>query len=189
MRLDYPTGLNLLLVLGLFSLTGCATAIKGTTQPIQVGSEPAGADILLDGVKVGQTPASIPVKRQHDHLLTVEKPGYYPENFALVRNVNVAVAGNILLGMGTMGVGSLVGWGADAMSGAQYNLTPAVVNPVLRPLPSDARPPPAAEDRTARFVEELGKLDALHQSGKITDEDYRKMRAALVDGYAEKKNP
>ena len=56
--------------------TGCATIIKGTTQAIPVSSDPAGADILVDGMLVGTTPSDVEFKRKRDHLVVIEKENY-----------------------------------------------------------------------------------------------------------------
>ena len=108
--------LVLLAVLALTTLsTGCASVVKGTTQDIPVSSEPSGADVLLDGNFVGTTPTSIKMRRKTDHLVTIQKDGYEARAVPVVKNVGGAVWGNII-------AGGLVGWGVDAVSGAQYNL-------------------------------------------------------------------
>lgn len=160
-----------------FFAGGCASVVKGTTQAIPVSSAPSGADVKLDGNKVGQTPMSVEVKRKNDHLLTIEKAGYQVESVAITRNVGGAVFGNIL-------AGGLVGWGVDAMSGAQYNLTPATVSVTLKEITSAAQAVPAAQSSAAIFIEELRKLDELHEAKKVTDEEYAKMRTSLVEKYS-----
>ncbi len=158
-------------------LAGCASIVKGTTQAIPVATNPTGATVKLDGNPVGQTPTSVDVKRKGDHLLTLEKEGYQPESVAITRNIGGAVFGNII-------AGGLVGWGVDAISGAQYNLTPKTINLTLRP--NSAGEKPSAEKSDAvTFIEELKRLDVLHEERKITDEEYAKMRTALVARYGQ----
>ena len=156
---------------------GCASIVKGTTQAIPVSSDPTGADVKLDGNRVGQTPMSVEVKRKHDHLMTIEKAGYQPESVAITRNVGGAVFGNIL-------AGGLIGWGVDAISGAQYNLTPATINITLKPIAAGAAAEPAAKSSAAVFIEELKKLDELHEAKKVNDEEYAKMRTSLIEKYS-----
>ena len=156
---------------------GCASIVKGTTQAIPVSSNPSGADVTLDGNKVGQTPVSVEVKRKSDHLMTISKPGYESENIAITRNLGGAVFGNII-------AGGLVGWGVDAVSGAQYNLTPATISVTL--YKSGQVPESRLADRNdaATFIAELKQLDELHAGKQITDEEYVKMRTALVNRYS-----
>jgi hypothetical protein len=155
---------------------GCASIVKGTTQAIPVASSPSGADVRLDGNHIGQTPTSVEVKRKSDHLMTIEKAGYQPESIAITRNIGGAVFGNIL-------AGGLVGWGVDAISGAQYNLTPATINVTLKHTAGGARGGSGSESSAVIFISELKKLDALHEDKKVTDEEYAKQRTALMGKY------
>jgi hypothetical protein len=106
--------------------TGCATVVKGTTQVVPVSSDPTGAQVSVDGVARGTTPTALTLSRKSDHLLTFEKEGYESASVQLTRSLSAAVAGNII-------AGGLVGWGVDAVSGAQYNLNPSTVNVRLKP--------------------------------------------------------
>jgi hypothetical protein len=115
--------LPLVLLLG----SGCATIINGTTEPIAITSTPSGAKVRVDGQQSYTTPANIDMARGRDHLLTFHKDGYEDENFTIVHSMSAAVAGNILLG-------GLIGWGVDAMDGAQDKLTPETVQITLNPL-------------------------------------------------------
>jgi hypothetical protein len=153
---------------------GCASIVKGTTQAIPVSSDPTGADVKIDGNKVGQTPVSVEAKRKNDHLITIEKAGYQPESVGITRNIGGAVYGNIL-------AGGLVGWGVDSISGAEYNLSPKTINLTLKPL--TAVSPPAEKSSAEVFIAELKKLDEMHVAKTITDEEYAKMRTALVAKY------
>lgn len=160
-----------------FLAGGCASIVKGTTQAIPVATSPSGADVKLDGNKVGQTPLSVAVKRKGDHLMTIEKPGYQTESFAITRNIGGAVFGNII-------AGGLVGWGVDAISGAQWNLTPVTINVTMKPATGADQGTPVAQSSAAVFVDELRKLDAMHEAKTVTDEEYAKMRTALVEKYS-----
>jgi hypothetical protein len=172
---------NHFVALALIALTsfsvGCASIVKGTTQAIPVSSNPNGADVTLDGNKVGQTPVSVEVKRKSDHLMTISKPGYESENIAITRNLGGAVFGNIL-------AGGLVGWGVDAVSGAQYNLTPATISVTLYKSNEVTEEIRGTRNDAVAFIGELKKLDELHASKSITDEEYVKMRTSLVNRYS-----
>jgi len=142
-----------------------------------VSSNPSGADVTLDGNKIGQTPVSVEVKRKSDHLMTISKPGYESENVAITRNLGGAVFGNII-------AGGLVGWGVDAVSGAQYNLTPATINVTLYKSGQVPESRLVARNDAATFIAELKQLDNLHAAKQISDEEYVKMRTALVNRYS-----
>jgi len=170
-----PCGL-LLAVLGL-STSGCATIVKGTTQDIPISSDPAGARITIDGRPSGTTPTKVTMDRKHSHMVTLEAENYEVENIAVTNSMGGAVAGNII-------AGGLVGWGVDAVSGAQYNLHPDTVTVRLR-----ARTPPSALDgrpaptKTEVFSRDLAKLDELKADKKISEAEYDKLRASLLATY------
>jgi hypothetical protein len=49
---------------GVMVLTsGCATMFTGTTDPITFNSKPEGAKVELNGMSVGRTPVTVPVRR------------------------------------------------------------------------------------------------------------------------------
>ena len=59
---------------------GCAAA---KYQDLRVSSRPAGAEIYLDGERVGQTPMRLRVGRDDHHKLFLKKDGYRPELYVL----------------------------------------------------------------------------------------------------------
>ena len=160
--------------LALILASGCATIVKGTTQQIPITSDPLAADIVVDGNLVGQTPTSVSLKRKNDHLLTIQKAGYQPKAVAVVRNVGGAVWGNII-------AGGLIGWGVDAVSGAQYNLVPVTVSVKLEP--QGAAVPATSSDDSSVFVAKLKALDQLHDSKAMSDAEYGKARLELFKRY------
>lgn len=152
---------------------------KGTTQAIPVSSDPSGADVKIDGNWLGQTPIVVEARRKTDHLLTIEKPGYQVQSIAITRNIGGEVYQNIW--MAEMG---LVGWGVNAMSGAQYNLTPENIAVKLKAVTTGAQAAPVSQSNAAIFIEELRKLDELRAAKKLTDEEYAQKRASLTDKYS-----
>ncbi len=110
-------------------------------------------------------------------MVTVEQESYEIENIAITNSMGGAVAGNII-------AGGLVGWGVDAVSGAQYNLHPDTVAVRLRPKSglsaADVRPTPS---KTDMFSKDLAKLDEMKADGKISGAEYDKMRATLIANY------
>ena len=161
--------LSLLLAAG-----GCATIVKGSHQTVPMASVPPGADVLVDGTLVGQTPLKVEMKRKNDHLVTIQKTGYKPESVAVVKDVGGAVWGNII-------AGGLIGWGVDASTGAQYNLTPKTVSVELKP--ESSTEPTSGSGDASEFVTKLQALDALKENKQISDEDYGKARLELFKKY------
>lgn len=155
-------------------ISGCATVVKGSHQGVPISSNPPGADVLVDGNLVGQTPLKVEMKRKHDHLVTVQKKGYQPRSIAVVKDVGGAVWGNIL-------VGGLIGWGVDATTGAQYNLTP---NTISLALESDSVKTVAVTvDDAGIFISKLKALDQLKENKQISDEEFGTARLALFQQF------
>jgi hypothetical protein len=157
------------------SLTGCATIVKGTTQKIPIASDPSAAEVTADGQMIGQTPIEITLERKRDHLVSVSKEGFHPKSIAITKSTGGAVWGNLL-------AGGLIGWGIDATSGAQYNLSPESISLQLEPLVGgeDGTVP---GDSKSDFVRKLNDLDMLKEQSKISEEEYSAMRTSLFKEY------
>lgn len=159
------------LVFLLCSTGGCATIINGTTQQVSVSSDPPGARVMADGTAIGVTPLVFDLERKSNHIVTVAMDGYHTEQVSVVKVISGAVAGNIL-------VGGFIGWGIDAVSGAQYKLKPDTVSVQLRrlgPGESDREPSSALtiEDR-------IRQLDRLRRDGILTDDEFRSAKASVL---------
>ena len=165
----------LALIICFFLTTGCATIVKGTTQGVPVSSDPSGADILVDGMLVGTTPTDIELKRKRDHLIVIEKKGYAPKSVAVVKNVGGAVWGNII-------AGGLIGWGVDATSGAQNNLSPKTIYVKLELEDAGSQSLAASQD-SALAIKKLQELDQARENKIISDEEYTSARVALIEKY------
>jgi hypothetical protein len=66
----------LFFVLGALILSGCATIINGTTQSVTFDSIPQGAEILIDGARVGVTPLTITLEKNAKKTVMIKKDGY-----------------------------------------------------------------------------------------------------------------
>ena len=73
------------LVVSVILLSGCATILTGTSDDVYINSNPEGADILIEGLKVGSTPAIITVTRPgfNEKEIVLELEGYERRAFLL----------------------------------------------------------------------------------------------------------
>jgi len=114
----------------------CATVTRGTTEQIQIVSDPPGAEARTSMGFVCVTPCTLQVGRKDEFTVTVSKPGYQPAEVPVSTKVNpgggAAFAGNVL-------VGGLVGMAADASTGDGLDHYPNPVEVDLVPL-KPARP-------------------------------------------------
>ena len=116
--------ISIFIVVFTMSISGCATIVCGTSQKVPVSSDPMGATVNVDGTGSYTTPTVLNLQRKRGHILVFTKEGYKQETVTLLRVISGAVAGNIILG-------GFIGWGVDALTGAQWKLVPENVNVVM----------------------------------------------------------
>jgi hypothetical protein len=159
----------LLLLFLLAALNGCATIIHGTTQDISVTTDPADADLLVDGNLRYKSPATIAMKRYDDHTLEISREGYKSEKVDIKGVISAAVLGDFL-------AGGAIGYGIDAATGAQRRLVPEKVEVRLQPL----APGKVGEAGTKSREEKLQQLKILKDEGRITQEQYNQVRQEIM---------
>jgi hypothetical protein len=117
------TALALAAILGMGSLTGCASIVSGTSQVVSVetlhsSGNVAGATCKLEndkGVYYVTTPGTVTVHRAYgDMSVKCEKPGFDTGLATVKSSTKAMMAGNILFG-------GVIGIGVDAASGAAYD--------------------------------------------------------------------
>ena len=125
------------------TLAGCATITRGTTNQVQIQSDPPGALARTSTGFSCTTPCTMTVSRKDEFSVVFSKPGYRDETVDVKTQVAGAgaagFAGNILLG-------GIIGMGADAATGATLEHVPNPVGVTLVP----ASQAPAAKPRPAR---------------------------------------
>ncbi len=78
--------------------TSCATMINGHDQKVTILSDPAGANIAINGVEAGITPATFRIIRAKDHVITISKEGYHEHTAQLTRSISGVAALYLLPG-------------------------------------------------------------------------------------------
>ena len=98
-----------------FQLVGCATIFKGTNSHLGMHSNPAGAEVYINGKYMGKTPLSLKLSSKTSYVIEFRKEGYK----SIARNVtNKVGAGWVILDV----LGGLVPVIIDAVTGAWYQL-------------------------------------------------------------------
>jgi hypothetical protein len=122
-------GLPLCVLLFLLGpLTGCATVINGTTQNVEITSNPPGATavVLPQNVAV-TTPASISLERNKVVTVLFDSPGYEQKTVYVNKQFSTAVNGNVILG-------GVTGAVTDIANGAAFVLVPDPVHADMTPI-------------------------------------------------------
>ncbi len=126
MKKIFNSFVSLSLVVFLFS--GCASVVSKSQYPINISSEPQGADITIvskegNTVFSGKTPTTVTLKagagyfKGEDYTVTFNKDGFASHTAQIVRGVDGwYILGNIF-------VGGLIGWViVDPATGAMWTL-------------------------------------------------------------------
>lgn len=95
-------------------LSGCAGIIHGNDQVLTFNSEPAGAEVLLDGVSVGVTPLSTKVKKNAKSTVMIKKDGYSAQTLPLGKHFDSIAILNVFWDLST----------TDMITGAAYEYDP-----------------------------------------------------------------
>lgn len=101
-------------------VTGCASIVKGTTQTVSINSNVSGAEVIVNGERVGVTPYTGPIKRKSGTTVTVQKPGYQTKTVTLTTEIESVFWGNII-------IGGVLGSTTDLATGAMYYYAPATL--------------------------------------------------------------
>ena len=117
--------INLVLVLILMTISGCATITRGKAADLEFITTPAGAQVeTTNGFSCISTPCKIKVPRKSEFVANITKAGCTPAAVSVTNKIagqgGAALAGNIF-------VGGIIGVGVDAATGASLDLVP---NPV-----------------------------------------------------------
>lgn len=112
---------------------GCASIIEGKTQAVTFNSEPSGAQVIINGMPMGVTPATITLKKsEYDNAnVTFKKEGHQDQQANLHTKVTAWFWGNIISG-------GLLGSATDAISGAMWEYSPDKHFVTLPPLKASA---------------------------------------------------
>lgn len=136
---------------------GCASVARGTSEQVAFDTAPSGAEVrvVIGAASVDQqgltippgnmgcvTPCVLQVKRADKMAVTIIKPGFETESFALNPEASAAGVGTAVLGNALL-IGGIVGGVVDGLSGAMLDHCPNPVKIALRPLPGSARGRPA----------------------------------------------
>lgn len=93
-----------------FLMTSCATVFTGTEDPLRFDSDPQGAMVYIDGLKVCKTPCTALVKRNlSDEFAEIKLDGYETRVITLDKKFNA---------ISIINLGFVVGWAVDAATGA-----------------------------------------------------------------------
>lgn len=95
----------------LVAFAGCATIFTGSSDNVGIMSEPQGGKVYINGNFMGNTPATLNLKRDKDYNIMVKKDGYEPASATLTRSFNAVAILNLA---------GLLCWVVDIVTGAMW---------------------------------------------------------------------
>jgi hypothetical protein len=98
------------LVILVLALAGCGTIFSGGPDPLNFGSKPDGATVLVNGQSMGITPVTLKLEPNKTYMITYHKEGFEDANVTLNSHVQ---AGYVVLDV----VVGLLGVAVDAATG------------------------------------------------------------------------
>ena len=124
------------------SAAACATVTRGTTNQVQLISEPAGAEVKTSLGQTCTTPCTVEVNRKSEFVAVFSKDGYQDASIP----VQTRVAGSGAAGFaGNVIIGGVVGMVADAATGATLEHYPNPVSVTLEAVRKSKRVPSRKE--------------------------------------------
>ena len=99
-------------------LTGCATVIRGSSQPVTFNSEPEGAQVIINGNLRGRTPMTVNLKKNEFKNVMFKKQGYETKIVPLTTSYDSIAILNVFWDSST----------TDLATGNAYEYSPDIYN-------------------------------------------------------------
>jgi hypothetical protein len=112
---------KIVLVAAAMSLSACGALFNGGPANVLVSSNPAGAEVWIDGTNRGITPATLQLAKDKSHTLTLRRSGYTDQTVVINRKLSATY---LILDI----LGGLVPVIVDAATGSWYVLDTNTVN-------------------------------------------------------------
>lgn len=149
----------------------CASVVHGSTQAIEVTSQPSGASVelrcLAGSVHFGTTPTAITLKRRETSCtVALSAKDYEETTVVLSRDLSGWYLANIL-------IGGVIGLLVDAADGAMFTQSPPSIHAVLRPAVGAKTPPgnnstmKVPAKATIRLLRESTQLEGCQYLGMV----------------------
>lgn len=114
----------LIIFVSLILHISCAAIFKGTHTNVDFSSNPSGAQVLVNGFYMGDTPIRLKLESKKTYHIEFMKEGYTTKTFTITNHVGAGwIVLDVILGLVPVVV--------DAATGAWYSLDQEHVNAIL----------------------------------------------------------
>lgn len=112
----------------------CASIISGTSQTLTFESSPSGAQLILNGIAIGETPLEAEIQRSRNSWIVLRKEGFLEQRVELTTRENPWIWGNSI-------IGGIAGSVTDVGNGASRRYVPNAYHVTLEPegMPAESR--------------------------------------------------
>jgi hypothetical protein len=152
---------SLMQVLPIVVLAGCAAVLGSKQKDFSLSSTPAGADVYLDGNRLGTTPVRVKLSNQASHTFVFRREGYREASCTLSRGTGGGwVILDVLTGLVPVIIDAATNsWSQTKGDGCTQSLEPinAGATPVPTTASTDRTPYPAT--RTEPSTPKAGLVD------------------------------
>jgi len=107
--------------------SGCATIFSGSTDTVELSSEPTGAQVYVNGAKRGTTPVTLTLKKGREYNLEFRKDQYETKGMALNYSLG---AGWLVLDILSGLVGIIVDAATGNWNGFELDKYKAILEPL-----------------------------------------------------------
>lgn len=120
------TRFSIILVLALVT-SACATLFNSGVKTVSLGSEPAGAEVLINGITRGTTPVSLDLNNHETHIVVFRREGYRDTTCTLTSSVGAKwVVLDVLFGLVPVIIDAATGaWKGIDQGACNVNMVPA----------------------------------------------------------------
>ena len=80
-------GIGVLVLIACAALSNCATVFNDREPLVDIDSQPAGADVYVDGEYLGTTPVQVELSVHREHTIVFRKDGFDDRTFRLSNEV------------------------------------------------------------------------------------------------------
>ena len=156
----------------LVACTSCATLFQGTSEEIQLASDPSGAATSVNDARSGVTPYSVRVNREEDLQVHFSKSGYQSQDISDDSHVQWGYLVSDIFFTG------LIGLAVDGIDGAMFAHSQQMVSAHLDPisnqsagssLPAAVQPaavqPAAVQPAAVQPASATGKQESQNPNG------------------------
>lgn len=150
-------------------LSGCTYFEQGVPQKVSVYSFPSGADVVVSGEVVGQTPLEMRLPRKISHDVVLRKAGYKPFEQAVVPTLNEHSQ-------------SIVRFRLAQDLGFYYDLRPSPVEVQMIP---EILPASKGIDPFAEMTELVLQVDQRRERGELDAVEHKYIVGKIIQFYSE----